>query len=96
MVVFFQHVNKLSGNIDAEFVLSRAESICLKLQQKDDLPDHIKDLISHPDNPVDNASHSKGNQDRNNVENTSETAGTSVRTTDEAVVELVASTQSVF
>jgi len=41
-----KHVNKLSGQIDVSYVLARAESICLQLQQTEDLPEHIKVLIN--------------------------------------------------
>lgn len=45
-----KHINMLSGRLDVNFILSRAESICLQLQQTDDLPDHIKDLITQTKN----------------------------------------------
>lgn len=32
-------------NIDLQFVLSRAESICLKLQNTEDVPEDLKDMI---------------------------------------------------
>lgn len=80
------------------YALSRAESICLQLQQKLDLPDHIKDLINHTKNTADILVESTGNQDNNETIDAEGVSGSSssMRTTDEDVVELLASTQSVF
>ena len=37
--------------MDVNYILSRAESICLQMQQQaEDLPNHIKDLINLPEN----------------------------------------------
>ena len=33
-------------------MLSRAESICLQLKQAEDLPDHIRDLVTQPQDEV--------------------------------------------
>ncbi|XP_057312589.1 TBC1 domain family member 15-like [Hydractinia symbiolongicarpus] len=40
-----KHINDLMHNIDLQFVLSRAESICLKLQNTEDVPEDLKDMI---------------------------------------------------
>lgn len=79
------------------YAISRAESICLQLQRKTDLPEHIKDLINQPKDNIETLKENVMNQDNNEAAD-NEVSGSSncTRRTDEEVVELVASTQSVF
>ena len=44
-----KHVNDLAENIDLHYVLSRAESIILQLQQTENLPEEIRELVTFPD-----------------------------------------------
>ena len=69
----------MSYQMDVNYVLSRAESLCLQLQQQaEDLPDHIKELINQPANtishccetPVHNAVACAGPSRQNDSDNT--------------------------
>lgn len=54
--------------MDVNYILSRAESICLQMQQQaDDLPDHIKNLINLPENTTN--SPDETGQPRQNINN---------------------------
>ena len=88
--------------MDVNYVLARAESLCLLLQQTEDLPDHIRDLIGEPSDidgsgqGVDSSSQENGDiSDRQDVP---ENSGASVdgSLNDDAVVELKENTHSVF
>ncbi|XP_047125830.1 TBC1 domain family member 15 isoform X1 [Hydra vulgaris] len=41
-----RHINDLAYKIDLEYILSRAESICLQMQKTEDLPENLRQLCS--------------------------------------------------
>jgi len=64
-----KHSNNISYKMDVNYILSRAESICLQMQQQaEDLPDHIKDLINLPENTT-NGQIETGQPRQNNINN---------------------------
>ncbi|XP_066923343.1 TBC1 domain family member 15-like [Clytia hemisphaerica] len=102
-----KHTNKLSCQMDVSFVLSRAESIVLQLKQADDLPDHIKDLITQSqdgDNTEDDTGSARQNgnvlNNRDKNDNDDVTALGGEGSVDgplkEDVIELMVDTHSVF
>ena len=107
---FIKHINDLAYNIDLQYVLSRAESICLQLRRTDNLPQEIKDLLYYTNetngetNLPEEISSSEDNSGCVSEEivtpmsnlDISNDINDAQRNTDEAVVELKENTQSVF
>jgi len=88
--------------MDVNYVLARAESLCLLLQQTEDLPDHIKDLIDQPsDNGVSQHGVESKSQDGDSTSDREDLPGNSGSNVDgsldsDMVVELKENTDSVF